>query len=956
MESIEARFTALKSEVQELILGDGGLSDLIKMILDVGTTIVKFANSDIGEAIIKLSALAGVIKVVNIAFKTLAATKIGGDILTFFSMLGNASAYGGVLKVLTLIPTIVPYVAIFAVALGGIYAMATANERKLQNINDKLKDNNDKIKDISDEVTALESKTTDLNKAEKNRLKYLKAQSDVLKSQNKEYLKRRSEITVDQYKYTDTSTGTTQGGTFLGGSAIDNEKVYKGAKAIGQVTNKLKELNNAYKQGNITQSDYINSSQELVYSLDGVFQGYQDIIDSGGTLNETDQQIYDTIIALNNAFEANGGKSNLVLTAQQQLQNAFNNSIPVMDNFKTLLVAEGDTYQWVSKQAKNNAIAVLETEVQKTKAVIANAKTRMNMFSAEAEAQAALSGISAGVDIMSGKSDPLGLGDKTSKQYNDAQKRLKELRAAIKKANQYSIVPSTLVGGGDSSGDTSGSSKEKDYSKGIAVLDKYIAKQLESYQRGEKSADQYYDALQKKAWSFYKAGKISYDDYTKYIEQGIKDIFDELESDYDRGVITAKQYNDEVIAQSKKFYNKGKLTYAEYRDYLLKGDKALKQSAIDVAQTRVDKSNALLDALNLYAQEQQDAIDKNIAKLQEQLDLLDDTNNATEKAIELEKLQNALASAKKNKVRIYSEALGWHWAEEANAVKEAQANLDAFNREQELQKSKKTIQAKIDLYEKEKKAWSDLVSDFSAKQQRMELELELGTTIEKAIFGTRAQTIENYKQIYTSAINEMIAAQKALAEAQQMAEEPLVQTGTTSILGASYQYTTDMTSAQIKAAAVQANIDKRKAEGYSVTPKYNESGQLTGYRAKDTGNVKDGASKLIPVKKNASGTSSLPSSSLSQVNEMGDELIIPPVTKGDIGYFQKGTGIIPANLTKNLMDIGRYGLQGLKSYITTSKTGNTDNSTNLSIASVNVTTNNANDFVRQLKNLAIVNK
>ena len=55
MESLSAKLNALKGQLQELVIGDGSLSAFMKGIVDAGTAILKFANSDIGKTIIQLT-------------------------------------------------------------------------------------------------------------------------------------------------------------------------------------------------------------------------------------------------------------------------------------------------------------------------------------------------------------------------------------------------------------------------------------------------------------------------------------------------------------------------------------------------------------------------------------------------------------------------------------------------------------------------------------------------------------------------------------------------------------------------------------------------------------------------------------------------------------------------------------------------------------------------------------
>jgi hypothetical protein len=62
----------LRSQFEELVLGDGVISSFIKGIVDAGTAILKFANTDLGQAIIMATALTAAISNLTKAYKLLA--------------------------------------------------------------------------------------------------------------------------------------------------------------------------------------------------------------------------------------------------------------------------------------------------------------------------------------------------------------------------------------------------------------------------------------------------------------------------------------------------------------------------------------------------------------------------------------------------------------------------------------------------------------------------------------------------------------------------------------------------------------------------------------------------------------------------------------------------------------------------------------------------------------------
>lgn len=78
----------------------------------------------------------------------------------------------------------------------------------------------------------------------------------------------------------------------------------------------------------------------------------------------------------------------------------------------------------------------------------------------------------------------------------------------------------------------------------------------------------------------------------------------------------------------------------------------------------------------------------------------------------------------------------------------------------------------------------------------------------------------------------------------------------------------------------------------------------SGYLPYSPENETSGVSWSTNVKsKNAKGTLSS-KEGFSIVDEMGEELIIRPPTSGRISYLEKGTGVIPADITKNLWELG----------------------------------------------------
>lgn len=515
------------------------------------------------------------------------------------------------------------------------------------------------------------------------------------------------------------------------------------------------------------------------------------------------------------------------------------------------------------------------------------------------------------------------------------------------------------------------------------------------YKESDFTGKQYYNNLWKYANKFYKNGKLSFDEYRDYVSKGYDALFDELENNYNDGKITAQQYQEQV-KKAQENANKAiqnatkkglidKSVAGEVYNLLVKRGaeaansvakalhdsmvKAAKQAVAEAeaelerAQKRQTQAETYISALQFWSDEERERIDKvidgyndEIDKLQEQLDLLDKQNDELDKQAERVKLVNALEDAKKKKVRIYDERYGWIWGEDKKAVSEAQTALDEFDKEQARKKERDAINAEIKALEElikkkeaEKKAYQDVIDEQTKALNRYNIESQLGATIEEAIFQDRIENFDNWKNSYINGISEVISAIEAVNNAQsrldfaqseldriEAEEVPEIKTGKTSTTGATYEYTDDMSKQEKRNAAVRANINQRKAQGYTVTEWYDDKGNLH-YKA------------TLPKKnKRATGDVSIPKSGVYNVNELGDELIVPP--KGNFDYLKKGTGVVPANLTKNLMDWGKFNPKSLLGKQSSSVT----NDHSITIQNLTVQSNNAKDFVRQLQNLAIV--
>ena len=771
-----------------------------------------------------------------------------------------------------------------------------------------------------------------------------------------------------------------------------------GSDALDEEIKRYERLQKMMKDNEITLEQFKTAMGDTT-DLRNYYDSLNAIIDSGGKLTKEQREHYNSLKKLFNEYNNVNKKIELHAKAQKVAKVYTGLSKQTNEQLARALVLVGNQYQFVSQAAKNSAISQMKSEQALTQNVLKQAKARLTALSAAASA----GGYYSYSSISNQSYKVLGL-----------QKKLSKINASIKKAMNTAVsgistsAPAIDYSGlGDTSGGSSGggggststSKKEKEtearkkaQERLLKALqkkyEKYQKRQLELYQKSVISADKYYSRIEKRGRTYYKRVKDMTDDYRSAVSASVNAIFDEIDYKYDKGKISAKKYYNELKKYAKKFYKNGRITFAQYRDYINKGMDALKEASKKKAeeaistqekvvakwQAKVDKKNAFIDALQFYADEQMEGIDKiiegyneEIDKLNEKMNLLDEQNEALDKQAERIKLVNALEDAKKQKtVRVFDESLGWIWTANPQSVKNAQDALDSFDKEQAREQEKKSIQEQIKAIEqlikekeKEKKKYQDVVDEQTKALNRYNIEAELGMKIEQAIFGQREQNFENWKNAYLNGIQELIDAMKALALAQQQLEQ--MQEGNfvapehpkqpSTAGGAS---TAGSTINKVVTALKKPSTKKNLANEIKSSVNKTTTPSVKPSSSKKTSSSSKKTTKPSGGKKGkASGSISIPQTDLYNVNELGDELIIPP--SGNFDYLKKGTGVVPAHLTKNLMDIGRYDLSQWLSMVKGQNGGNTD-SHDIVIQNMIVQSNNAQDFVRDLRNLSILKK
>lgn len=185
MESLGAKVNNLKAQFQELILGEGGISSFIKLILDAGTSILKFANSDVGQVIIKTTLLVTTLNLASKGFNLLKTNIISSvkEFIAYQTALVAGSASTTVMYSSTQLLTgglialgkawLMSPLGMATVAIGGILGIAYAidkltiseeeHNKKIEEQNNKLNKSNQEYNNFKNEINSLETELSTVN-------------------------------------------------------------------------------------------------------------------------------------------------------------------------------------------------------------------------------------------------------------------------------------------------------------------------------------------------------------------------------------------------------------------------------------------------------------------------------------------------------------------------------------------------------------------------------------------------------------------------------------------------------------------------------------------------------------------------------------------------------------------------------------------------------------------------
>lgn len=311
MESIEAHQAQLKSQWEQLVLSTP-LEDLEKSLLSVGTALLKFANSDLGKTLIKVTAFVSALALGTQALGAFRAILEGGSgFAVFINLLGQAIAGETTLTAVTAhLTTVMLTNPLFmgAAAVIGITMIITALDALIVSYDEqieKIKEFKDEYESASNEIknlqTSLEqiAEQIELNNkrkleiTDKDDLTNLEAETRELSRQEAILLnqlniaKSKAKQAKDDYEHSvkEAEFKTTK------------ENVYKeyedGRVGITSINGTSKEIFQEQVQGLEDIQKQIEANKEEIKELSKSYDENKTVIDELNDKNETLQEMFE---------------------------------------------------------------------------------------------------------------------------------------------------------------------------------------------------------------------------------------------------------------------------------------------------------------------------------------------------------------------------------------------------------------------------------------------------------------------------------------------------------------------------------------------------------------------------------------------------------------------------------------------------------------------------------------
>lgn len=954
MESIQAKLSQLQSTFQDFA-NNVISSDLAKAVLDLANGLLQIANTDLGQIVTQIVLLTGLGWGATSLVKALGIFKVGiAQFAAFVPILKNiglaaSGAAGPIMAVGSAASFALPIILALASALvvGGALWKATEDSRKsfeelkteIGNANDKLQTNKERLKEINnlpwnertqeilDEKEALEKENGELQ-TQIDKLETLSEKKAKQALSGGYVTGEKIQVAGITGQYAGRFDAGLQGQSFESYEELvkylDNyipgasKKTRQELETLGvqfeTVQGQVYKTGEAYEQDLIQQANELSNKLKTNHQLtDEDLEQYNEVTSKLDTLAQAHRLVGDNSTAARNALDGlNSSYKNAVEYTQKYGEASTESSRKVTDLVNSLATAASQSgktkvafYQLVaSEKVFNNTSLNVSEKIAALQQLAAQAGITATLLTASSTATH---------DQMSGY-----IRTQRMKGMSESQATQSYLQSIYKEFMSFTpTVPTSVGGGGGSSGSKSKSSKS-------SASKTYTDKALEQFK-----------SLQKDIEHQLNLGEITEEEYYAKLEGFVKQYKTNATAHMKEYGLNVNQINQNMYQYEEDIY-KGR---AKLADNLADQQKQAAEKAAQAEKEALEQQRSDYEkAVNYIV----DKIDEQISKLEQQksdiekfyddqIQALQDTNDELERQIQYEQLLNNLAQAKDKGLYVFSNGQ-FQYMQDVEAISAAQAELDAYERDEALRKEVEnlnklkdqataSIDEQIKQWEKYKEEWSNVVNQYDEEQNRLLASQILGIDTEKANWETRLANAQDFVSQYNSIMAGLNAGGT-----------------TTTTSGGGYSFSgagsDGWTEAEMNEGFVSSG-GSSKGSKKSVSQMRSEANaalaksKATGKKVSLGGGVSIDYSR---VNKHAEGTLGTPGG-LSLVGEQGPELRV----------LGQGDGVLPADITRNLWDWGKINPSNIG--------GNTThifNIDNLTLPNVN----DAKSLVTGLKNLA----
>ena len=409
-------------------------------------------------------------------------------------------------------------------------------------------------------------------------------------------------------------------------------------------------------------------------------------------------------------------------------------------------------------------------------------------------------------------------------------------------------------------------------------------------------------------------------DYANDISALRKKMADEKKKQDDEDEAEEKERLEKAKARAEELYETEKKLWEER----LEKQKSDYETAVNVVLKKIDEE---VEKLNKQRDETEKFYDDQIQALQ-------DTNDELDRQIQKEELLENLAKAQDKTLYVFKDGR-FQYLQDTEAIAEAQAQLDAYNREEALRKETenlnkqkenalKAIDKQIEGWNKYREQWEKVTTDYQEQQDKLITQQVLGIDLEQKNWQTRLTNVQDFVDKYNNILSQLDAGYPKTLE-DYYKDQGLNSDGT-AWSGSGYDPGTGSGGSLRDDGKVDYKDDSPGKDMDKDRDGHVDSDWLRDHGAPDW------VSNAAAARGHANGTLNA-EPGLSLVGERGPELRV----------LGGGEGIIPADITRNLWNWGKINPSAFAQSM-----NNVFNIDNLSLPSVT----NAQNFITGLRQMA----